>query len=78
MSKTHSGYFYIHQALKHNLIVANGKGDHAKVYGPAGRGYQVIPLKKTLAKGTECAIRKWFLKVGILLAALCLTLAVVL
>jgi hypothetical protein len=78
MSKTHSGYFYVHEATKHNLIVSNGKGDHAKVYGPAGRGYMVVPLKRALAKGTECAIRKWFLKIGIVVAALCLALVVVL
>lgn len=62
-----SGQYYVKEAMKHGLKVANGKGDHVKIYGPASRGYMVIPLKRELANGTECCIKKWFRALGILL-----------
>jgi hypothetical protein len=75
---THSGADYVKAAKSHNLKVEMGKGDHCKVYGPADRGYMVVPLHKELARGTDCAIRKWFKCLGILLVlamSSCLVLA---
>ena len=66
-SKHNSGSYYVREAAKAGLYVTNGKGDHAKVYGPAGRGYMVVPLHRELATGTECAIRKWLKLCGVLL-----------
>ncbi len=42
--------------------------DHFKVFGPVDRGYMTIPLHRELATGTECAIRKFFKSLGIVLA----------
>jgi predicted RNA binding protein YcfA (HicA-like mRNA interferase family) len=65
---THSGQDYVKAAKKNGLQVEMGKGDHCKVYAPADRGYMTIPLHKELARGTDCAIKKWFKALGILLA----------
>ena len=66
-AKPHSGMYYIQAAESAGLAVTNGKGDHYKVYGPADRGYMVVPAHAELAKGTECAIKKWLAKCGVLL-----------
>jgi len=68
MGKHNSGSYYVKAAEQHGLRVENGRGDHAKIYGTAGRGYMVVPLHRELHTGTECAIRKWFKALGILLA----------
>jgi hypothetical protein len=67
MSNQHSGFFWIKVAERNDLPVKYG-GKHAKVYAPAGRGYQTIPLHSTLSKGVECAVRKWFKQLGIVIA----------
>lgn len=66
MSKHNSGEYYVKLAQKHGLETKNGKGDHAKILAPAGRGYMIVPLHKELSNGTECAIKKWFRLLGIL------------
>jgi len=66
--RKHSGKFYLLKARQHGLVVKNGKGDHCKIYGPAGRGYMVVPLHRELSKGVECAIKKWFKAAGIILS----------
>jgi hypothetical protein len=77
MSKTHSGFFWIKVGEKNNLPVKYG-GKHAKVYGPADRGYQAIPLHNTLSKGVECAIRKWYKQLGIIIVIVAVALVIVL
>lgn len=67
MSRHNSGSHYVKVAEKHGLRVENGKGDHAKIIAPAGRGYMIIPLHKELSAGTEFAIKKWFRLLGIIL-----------
>lgn len=67
MSKHNSGSHYVKVAEKHGLRVENGKGDHAKIIAPAGRGYMIVPLHKELSNGTEFAIKKWFRLLGIIL-----------
>ena len=74
MSNQHSGYFWIKVGEKNDLPVKYG-GKHALVYGPAGRGYQSIPMHNTLSKGVECAIRKWYKQLGIIIVILGLVLA---
>lgn len=69
MSKHNPGSHYIKIAEANGLRVVLGKGDHKKVYGPAGRGYMTIPMHKELADGTECAIKKFFKACGILLTS---------
>ena len=68
MTKRHnSGGYYVKVAEQHGLTVRPGKGDHVNVYGPAGRGYMTVPLKRELATGTECAVIRWFAKLRIFL-----------
>ena len=67
MSKHNSGSHYVKVAEKHGLRVENGKGDHAKIIAPAGRGYMIVPLHKELSNGTEFAIKRWFKLLGIIL-----------
>lgn len=69
------GKYYVKAAEKNGLRVENGKGSHVKVYGPAGRGFTVVPLHQELANGTECAVRKWFKALGIVVVIV-LTFAV--
>ena len=68
-----SGEYYVREARKAGLTVKHGRGDHVKVYGPAGRGFTVIPMHRELANGTEHVIIKFFKALGILLIipALC-------
>ena len=68
MSKKHSAY-YLGVAKKNGLRVTNG-GSHAKIYGPAGRGFIAVPQHRDLSNGVECAIIKWFKKLGIILSLL--------
>jgi len=67
MSKHNSGLHYVKKAEENGLRVISGKGDHAKIVAPAGRGYMIIPLHRELSNGTEYAIKKWFKSLGILL-----------
>lgn len=53
MSKHNSGWHYIKVAEKAGLKVESGKGDHAKVIGPAGRGYMIIPVHRELSTSTR-------------------------
>jgi len=66
--KHHSGRFYVDLAQKNHLEMTNGKGDHVKVYGEVEghRTMMPIPLHRELATGTECTIKKWFMRLGIL------------
>ena len=66
MSKHNSGSYYVKCAEKAGLRVEQGKGDHVKIYGDCDRGYMVVPQHRELATGTECAIRKWFRALGVL------------
>ena len=66
-AKPHSGEFYVNAASANGLDVRMGKGDHCIIKGPADRGYMVVPAHAELAKGTECAIKKWLAKCGVLL-----------
>ncbi len=61
-----SGEYYVKLARKHGLTVENGKGSHAKIIAPEGRGYMIVPLHRELGKGLECVVIKWFKAVGIL------------
>jgi hypothetical protein len=67
MSKHNSGNYYVKVARKSGLLVENGRGDHAKIIAPAGRGYMIVPLHRELSDGTEYVIRKWFKTLGIIL-----------
>ncbi len=67
MGKHHSGYDYVKAAQKAGLRVEMGRGDHCKVYGPTGQGFETIPLHRELSNGTEHAIAKWFKAIGIVL-----------
>lgn len=70
MSKHHSGKYYVGIAERNNLCVENGRGDHVKVRDPQSGQSTVIPMHRELATGTECSIRKWFIKMGIVLIVL--------
>lgn len=76
MARTHSGREYVEAARKNGLEVKTGKGDHMNIYGPAGRGYMTVPMQKELAKGTDCAIRKWFRALGILVVMMVVSFAI--
>lgn len=65
MSKHHNGEYYAREAERHGLRVEHGKGSHIKIYGDADRGYIIVPKHRELANGTEYAIKKWFIKLGI-------------
>ena len=69
MSKTNNSEYYIHLAKKNGLTVKEG-GSHSKIYGPAGRGYMALPRHTGLSRGVECAVKKWFRALGILVAVL--------
>ncbi len=65
MAKSHSGKYYADLAEKHGLRVENGRGDHIKIYAPNERP-MTVPMHRELATGTEHTIRKWFIRLGIL------------
>jgi len=65
-----SGNFYISKAEKGGCMVKAGRGDHVKVYSPDKSSMMVIP-RNLHGTGTECAIRKWLLRFGIVLSLLC-------
>ncbi len=65
MGKHNSGQHYVDIAEKNHLRVKNGRGDHVKIYA-SGERPMVVPMHRELATGTECSIRKWFLRLGIL------------
>lgn len=53
--------------------VRQGKGDHVVVRAvmPTGEhSSEVIPMHRELATGTECSIKKWFMKLGLILSIL--------
>ena len=60
------GKKYKKAAEQNGLRTEWGKGDHLKIYGPAGRGYMTVPMVGELDKGTENNIKKWFRALGIL------------
>ncbi len=68
MGKHHGGSYYIGLAERNDLRVVNGKGDHYKIYGEIDgeKTMMVVPVHRELADGTECTIRKWFMRLGIL------------
>jgi predicted RNA binding protein YcfA (HicA-like mRNA interferase family) len=66
MSKHNSGLHYVKIAKKAGLTVVNGRGDHAKIIAPEGRGYMIVPLHRELSNGTEYSIKKWFKILGVL------------
>lgn len=63
-SKELQGRYLIKQAEKAGLRVEEGKGDHAKVYAPEGRGYMIIP-ERNIGKGLACSIVKWLIAAGV-------------
>jgi hypothetical protein len=65
--KKNSGIYFVNAAEKAGFEVTypNG-GDHVKVEAPAGRGYIIIPLKREVADGTRCHIRKFFKALGVI------------
>lgn len=71
----HNGNYYISAAEKAGLTVKPGKGDHFKVYGTDPRtgntDMMVCPMNLK-GDGTECAIRKWLIRMGVLLAGIVL------
>jgi predicted RNA binding protein YcfA (HicA-like mRNA interferase family) len=66
MSRHNSGRYYIEAARGHGFEVKPARGDHWKVRGP-DKSMMIVPAHRELANGTECAIRKWFLRFGIVL-----------
>lgn len=56
----HSGGHYISQAAKYGCQVKPGKGDHFKIWSPDHTSLLVVPVHRSLATGTECAIKSWF------------------
>lgn len=64
-----NGKYLTHKAEQSDLRVCNGKGDHAVVYAPVGRGYMTIPQRE-LGKGLACAIRKWLISAGVVFSIL--------
>lgn len=70
--KHHSGKEYADAARKAGLRVENGRGDHTKIFGPAGRGVMVVNLKKDLSIGVEISVSKWLASLGVLLSLLIL------
>jgi len=56
----YSGGHYINQAAKHGCEVKPGKGDHMKIWSPDHKSLLVVPVHRSLATGTECAIKSWF------------------
>lgn len=63
-SKHMDGRNLIKMAEKAGLEVKNGKGDHANVYGPEGRGYMTIPARP-IGRGLACSIVKWLVAAGV-------------
>jgi len=70
MAKHHSGKYYLQAAHKAGFNVKPAKGDHWKVTAPNG-AQTIIPAHRELANGTECAIKKWFIRLGVVLAIIC-------
>ena len=60
-----TGDFYIKQARKAGCTIKPGHGDHFKAYPPGGGRPMSIP-QHLKGNGTEHAIIKWLLKLGIL------------
>lgn len=58
------GRYLVKEAEKAGLKVEKGKGDHAKVYGNAGRGYMIVPTRN-IGKGLACSIIKWMIAAGV-------------
>lgn len=76
-----SGRYYVNQAEKAGLTVKPGKGDHWKIYGTdpgTGRSEMKVCPENLKGDGTEASIRKWLIRMGVILAVLAiLALAVV-
>lgn len=66
------GKYYIAAAERaDNITVKHGKGDHYKFYGsdPQTGRKEMMPCPLNLkGNGTENAIRKWLIRMGVLLA----------
>ncbi len=65
-----NGKKYQKLAKQNGLQMEWGKGDHLKIYGPAGRGFMSVPMVGELDKGTEHNIKKWFRALGIMVVLL--------
>lgn len=63
-SKQMDGRYLIKQAEKAGLKVEYGRGDHVKVYGKEGRGYEIIP-NRDIGRGLACKIIKWLIAAGV-------------
>ena len=63
MAKHHNGEYYVKAAEHAGLRVEHSIGSHAKVYGGDGRCVVVPTHRKELPTGTECQVRKLFLRV---------------
>lgn len=65
------GNYLLKCARKANLEVVPGKGDHMKVIGGPGRGYQIIPARP-IGRGLACSIVKWLIAAGVAVGVICL------
>lgn len=73
MAKVLKGETCIKMAKKNGLQVVQAKGSHVKIYGPDGRGYQVV-YPGEMSTGVSCAVRKWFAALGIVVTIICLAI----
>jgi hypothetical protein len=67
--KLTNGRYLIKEAHKQGLAVVYGKGDHAKIYAPTGRGYMICPMRE-MGKGLASEVVKWLVKAGVILTCL--------
>jgi len=74
MANQHTGAYYEDVARHNDLEVKRGGKHPTKIYGtlPNGQRTMMTVPYGSLAKGTECAIKKWFLRLGIILPILAL------
>ena len=63
-SKHMDGNYLIKCAKKGGLEVVYGKGDHVKIIGGPGRGYNIVPARP-IGRGLACSIVKWLIAAGI-------------
>lgn len=71
LPKHNSGSVYVRiasstEAQQKGFRVVQGKGSHAKVYSPNNEMTPVPVHSGDLATGTESAIRKWFVRMGLI------------
>jgi hypothetical protein len=62
----HDGYYYMDKAEQGGCKVELDRKNHTKIYSPDKSSTLVISSRLTDA-GSECVIRKWLLRFGIVL-----------